>query len=327
MLARIGETQQQAADRIGCCRQTVSHWEHTFEATADVKDGERSGRPRETTADENINIVAVSVMDHYLTPQQILKELDLNISARTVDRRLQEAGLFGRVALKKRKFDEEEKRKRLSFAEGYRHWTKEQWERVVFADEAIVHGEGGVKGGRQWVRREKGTAVALKSEYLHHKVPHPEKLNVWGCFAASGLGYAQIYNKNLNAPGLKHILQTHLLPSIDMLFPETPRQQWWLLQDNAPTHTATVTKTWLHNHGISLIDFPPYSPDLNPIENLWQDVEKRIEARAPQTLEELQDVLAEEWAKTDKSLLLKLAHSMPKRCKAVIAAGGDHIHY
>lgn len=292
-----------------------------------MKDEERSGRPRETTEEENINIVATSVIDHYLTPHQILKELELNVSPSTIDRRLKEAGLFGRVALKKRVFDEAEKKKRLSFAEGYKHWTKEDWERVLFADEAIVQGEGGVKGGRQWVRREKGTAVALKSEYLHHKLPHPQQLNVWACFAASGLGYCYIYNQSLNAKSFTNILNTHLLPSADLLFTESPRQQWWLLQDNAPTHTATVTKTWLHNHGISLIDFPPYSPDLNPIENVWQDVERRVEARAPQSIEELQDVIAEEWEKTPKSLLTKLAHSMPKRCKAVIAAGGDHIHY
>jgi len=37
--------------------------------------------------------------------------------------------------------------------------------------------------------------------------------------------------------------------------------------------------------------------------------------------------LAEEWTKTPRDFLIKLVHSMPKRCKAVIAAGGDHIHY
>jgi transposase len=119
VLTRIEETQQQAAYQLGTTRQTISHWQHTFEEANNINDAARSGRPRETSEDENINIVATSVIDHYLTPRQLLKELDLNISARTVDRRLQEAGLFGRVALKKRKFDEEEKKKRLSFVKGY----------------------------------------------------------------------------------------------------------------------------------------------------------------------------------------------------------------
>ena len=244
-----------------------------------------------------------------------------------MDRRLQEAGLFGRVALKKRAFTPEDKRRRLAFAEGYKHWKEKDWERVLFADEAIVQGEGGTKGGRQWVRRPVGTAEAFKSEYVHHSIAHPKQLSIWACFCASGLGYCYIYNETLDAKAFVRILDTHLLASADLLFTESPRRQWWYLQDNAPTHTARVTRKWLHDHGITCLDFPPYSPDLNPIENVWQDVERRVEARAPKTVEELQDVIAEEWEKTPKSLLLKLAHSMPKRCQAVIAAGGDHIHY
>jgi transposase len=327
VLTRIGETQQQTADRLRTTRQTVAHWQHTFEETSDIRDALRSGRSRETTEEENITIVAASVIDHYLTPRQILQELDLNVSKRTMDRRLQEAGLFGRVALKKRAFTEEDMRKRLSFAEGYKHWKEKEWERVLFADEAIIQGAGGTKGGRQWVRRPIGTCEALKSEYAHHSVAHPKQLNIWACFSASGLGYCYIYNETLNAKAFVRILDTHLPTSADLLFTETPRQQWWYLQDNAPTHTAYRTKDWLHNHGISCLDFPPYSPDLNPIENLWQHIEKRVEERAPSTIEELQDVIAEEWKNTPTDLLTKLAHSMIKRCEAVIAAHGDHTHH
>jgi transposase len=327
VLTRIGETQQQAADQLGTTRQTVAHWQYTFEESRNVKDALRCGRPRETTEDENSNIVASSIINHFSTPRQILQELDLIVSNRTVDRRLQEASLFGRVALKKRAFTEEDKKKRLSFAEGYKHWKEKDWERVLFADEAIIQGEGGGKGGRQWIRRSRGTTEAFKSENLHHHLPHPKQLNIWACFSASGLGYCYIYNENLDAKSFVCILNTHLLPSADLVFTETPRQQWWFLQDNAPTHTARITRQWLHNHGISCLDFPPYSPDLNPIENLWQHIEKRVEERAPSTIEELQDVVAEEWKKTPTELLTKLAHSMHKRCIDVVATSGEHIHF
>jgi transposase len=326
-LTRIGETQQQAAERLGTTRQTVAHWQHTFEETRGIKNALKSGRPRETSEDENINIITTSVIDHYLTPRQILQELQLNVSAHTIDRRLQEAGLFGRVALKKRVFVEADKKKRLSFAEGYKNWTEKQWERVLFADEAVIQGEGGMKGGRQWVRRPIGTSDAFKSEYVHHSISHPKQLNIWACFSASGLGYCYIYNETLDAKSFVHILDTHLLPSADLLFTETPRRQWWYLQDNAPTHTARMTRKWLHNHGIICLDFPPYSPDLNPIENLWQHIEKRVEERVPTTIDELQDVVAEEWKNTPIELLTKLAHSMIYRCKTVIAAHGDHTHH
>jgi transposase len=326
-LTRIGETQQQTAERIGCTRQTVSHWQHTFVETGEVKDAVRSGRPRQTSELEDETIVVSAVVDPHLTPRAVKQEVQTDASPHTVSRRLDEAVLFGRVAQRKRKFTDEDRRKRLSFAEGYKNWKEEQWESVVFADEALIEGAGGSGGGRQWVRRPPGEQEIFKPEYTVDKQPHPTKLGVWACFSGRGLGYSYIYNAKMDAKHLKHVLDIHLLPSARLLFHQHPPEHWWLLQDNAPTHTATLVQQWLHNHGISLLDFPPYSPDLNPIENLWNDVEKRVERRAPTTIEELQDVIAEEWAATPTELLKTLAHSMPKRCQAVIDAHGDHTRF
>lgn len=84
---------------------------------------------------------------------------------------------------------------------------------------------------------------------------------------------------------------------------------------------------WLHNNGVSIIDFPPYSPDLNPMENLWAAMARAVEKHACDTMEALQDVVSDEWDKVDADLMRKLAHSMPQRCKAVIDAEGWHTKY
>src|SRR3954471_24891958 len=80
-------------------------------------------------------------------------------------------------------------------------------------------------------------------------------------------------------------------------------------EDNAPKHKSYLVRTWLFNNGIQCIDFPPYSPDLNPIENLWADLARRVEEFQCETMEELQDIVAEEWKKTSKELLRTLVHS------------------
>jgi len=244
-------------------------------------------------------------------------------TSRSVDRRLIAVGLFGRVARHKHPFTEEEKRKRLSFAEGYRNWTVEQWMHVLFADEKIFWGEG--FSGQTWVRRPKGDA--LNPEYCVDYDPHPEKGNVWGCFCGKGLGYCYIFYENMNSGMLKGILGTHLIESAELHFNVPRAEQWWFLQDNDPKHKSALVRTWLFNNGIQCIDFPPYSPDLNPIEHLWADLARRVEKRPAATMEELQDVVAEEWEATSVQLLSEIVKSMPERCKAVIAAAGDHTKY
>ena len=144
-----------------------------------------------------------------------------------------------------------------------------------------------------WVRRPKGEAD--NPAYQVQKLPHPVKLNVWGCFCGRGLGYCYIFNENMDGKLLKKILGTHLKESAELHFEQDPPELWRLLQDNDPKHKSNLVRTWLFNNGISLLDFPAYSPDLNPIENLWNDMARRVEARPASTVEELQDVIAEEW--------------------------------
>ena len=86
----------------------------------------------------------------------------------------------------------------------------------------------------------------------------------------------------------------------------TPNEPWWFQQDNAPQHTSHLARRWFHNHGVNLIDFPPYSPDLNPIENLWSILKARVEARLARTMDEVERVLKEEWEALDKELLTSL---------------------
>jgi hypothetical protein len=104
-------------------------------------------------------------------------------------------------------------------------------------------------------------------------------------------------------------------------------RQWWFLQDNDPKHKSREVQTWLHNKGIACIDFPPYSPDLNPIEHLWADLARRIEEHQDTTMEQLQDRVEAEWQATSVEFLRTLVHSMPARCQAVIEAEGGHTKY
>ena len=296
-----------------------------YKATGTPGSGSRTGRPRMLSEAQNVNIVLTALEDKFTSPRQIVRKLDLgDVSRRTVDRRLQEAGLFGRVARHKRHYTEAEVRMRLSFAEGYSHWDKDDWARVLYSDEKIFWGKG--FNGQTWVRRPIGEA--FNPEYCVDKRSHPVKVNAWGCFCASGVGYLYIFNEKLNAVLERKILSDNVLPSAKMTGLLTdPPEQWYFLHDNDKKFTADVVQNWVHNNGVTAIDFPPYSPDLNPIENLWNTCAREVEKFQCETMMELQDVVADVWERIDVDHLRELSDSMPRRCQAVIAAHGWHTKY
>lgn len=75
-----------------------------------------------------------------------------------------------------------------------------------------------------------------------------------------------------------------MIPSARQLFPQ---RDWIFQQDNDPKHTAKKNKKYLHNKSVKILTWPSQSPDLNPIENLWAILDKRLKDRKPQNEEEL----------------------------------------
>jgi transposase len=89
------------------------------------------------------------------------------------------------------------------------------------------------------------------------------------------------------------------------------------MQDNARSHTAIIVRDYLQEVGISVMRWPARSPDLNPIEHLWDDLKRRVRARdsAPTTLQELQDAALEKWDRIPQE-----TRSTRERLEAVIRA-------
>jgi transposase len=325
-----GKSTSWIARRLEVARSSVRAVWTRYQATGSPGSGSRSGRPRCTDEATDTAIAFVAHVDVFTSPRRIRRKLELDdVSARTIDRRLQEAGLYGRVARHKRDYSDVEIRKRMSFAEGYADWTVAAWSRVIFSDEKSFYGRGWC--GQMWVRRPIG--AALDPKYCAHSVAHPALVGMWGCFSAAGPGYIRTYNGTVNAIIMKDILSENLVATAEehsLMEPRAP--QWYFLHDNAPTFNNALVRAWLHNKGIACLDLPPYSPDLNPIENLWSWFSNRIDVGDCSTVEKLQDRIAEEWEKMRDNkdaleYMQELVASMPRRCQAVIAAKGWHTKY
>ena len=109
------------------------------------------------------------------------------------------------------------------------------------------------------------------------------------------------------------------------------------MQDNAPIHGANKTKAWFKEWGIEVMDWPPYSPDLNPIENLWALLKKEaykvypdinsLEGKGDEAESKLFSILQEAWGNIREEVIDGLIASMPRRMAALIAAEGWHTKY
>ena len=101
-----------------------------------------------------------------------------------------------------------------------------------------------------------------------------------------------------------------------------------LMHDNARSRVAEVCQQFLHDVGTDAMDWPARSPDLNPIEHIWDILSRSIHRRhvAPQTVQELTDALIQVWEEIPQENICRLIRCMPRRCREVIQARGGHTH-
>lgn len=279
------------------------------------------GRPRKTTSKEDFLIVHQALQDPLVSSVSIKKDLpDLHVSESTILRRLHEKGRLGSFwAIKKPKLSSDHRKKRLQWAAQHQNWTISQWNQVLWSDECTFY---------QWSSRKfriwRPLHSGYKKKYIQPSVSHPAKINVWGCFSGHGLGVLVPIDGNLNASQYVQILDKNLRGVVERLY---EHEEWYLMQDNSPIHNANRTYEYLEKKGVSLLDWPAYSPDLNPIENVWGEMKRRLQFCRPRNAVELQKCVENIWNNLSEEYITNLLKSMPNRVLAVIAKKGEATKY
>ena len=98
-------------------------------------------------------------------------------------------------------------------------------------------------------------------------------------------------------------------------------------KDNAPAHTGWQTRQMLEDIGVRTLPWPAQSPDLNPIEHLWDILGRKVRQRDPINLNHLFTILKEEWDAIPQQQIDHLIESMTRRLGVVIKKRGGHTHY
>ena len=151
---------------------------------------------------------------------------------------------------------------------------------------------------------------------------------IWGCFFSDHLGPCYPITGNLNSEKYINDILTKFHSDF---FLENIRNHPGLIfqQDNASCHTSAKTREWFNKKKIKMLQWPPQSPDLSPIENVWEIVKRQINMRtiSPKNLQELREALLEEWNRIPAEDLRNLLSTMPKRLKAVKVLNGFPTKY
>ncbi len=135
--------------------------------------------------------------------------------------------------------------------------------------------------------------------------------------SSAGVGPLCFLKSTVNAAIYQEILEHFMLPSADKLYGDT---DFIFQQDLAPAHTAKGTKSWFNDHGVTVLDWPANSPDLNPIDNLWDVVKRKMRDTRPNNADDLKSAIKKTWASITPEQCHKLIASIPHRTDAVIHA-------
>ncbi|KAK3548463.1 hypothetical protein QTP70_013153 [Hemibagrus guttatus] len=316
LLHKEGKPQTFIAKEAGCSQSAVS--KHVNRKLSGRK---KCGRKRCTTNRENRSLMRIVKQNPFKNLSELHKEwteAGVKASRATTHRRVKEFGYSCRISLVKPLLNHREHQRRLTWAKEKKNWTVAQWSKVLFSDESKFCISFGNQGPRVW--RKGGEAHSPSS--LKSSVKFPQSVMIWGAMSSAGVGPLCCLKTKVTAPVYQEILEHFLLLTsfLKMLIS-------FFQQDLAPAHTAKSTKSWLNDHGVGVLDWPANSQDLNPKEDLWGIVKRKIRNKRPKNADELKATVKETWASIPPQQCHKLITSMPRQIEAVIKAKGAPTKY
>ena len=235
---------QRIARELSIDKKTVQHWLDVYDSTNDVIEEEHSGRHRITAPSADKKLLKFAEEHSQSTSStisQTLKRKNIEVSPRTVRRRLNEAGLLNLPPRFGPSLNDDLRTARLEWAKSNQ---KTNWKRVIFTDETTFQLHRKVR--RVWRRRGEIKRFGT--------VKHPLKTNVWGCVSFTGFGRISIFSPNLDAPLLCSIYKKSLLPTASAAFGASVK--WTLQEDNDPKHRSRLAKRWRNDNGIVRMEWP-----------------------------------------------------------------------
>ena len=318
-LRDAGNSQVKISKDIGCTRSTVQNVLRKFDTTGRISSVKQPGRKSVLSKQNVMNLVNMCKTNLF-APGRILRDkLKLKCSVSTVNRKLRKAGLPAFVAKKKNLLQERHKIARKVFAQERKEFD---WERVIFSDEKTMQS---FYNARQFVRRPRGQAW---NEKYVIRIPRPSrfKVNLWGYITPTECGLFLLSNHHDKHSYLKVLQDSNMCVIAD------PKKQKVFMQDNASIHKAKIITEYLKEKNVDILPWPAYSPDLNPIENVWFLMQRKVyqmmfNGAKPRNAKELFSLCKYSFERVCEQNLQSLYRSFSNRCEEVIRLDGKRTKY
>ncbi len=319
-----GLRRRDVANRLGVTRITITRLLRRYRTHGSVDDRPRSGRPRVTTREQDRHIRTSHLRDRFLpathTAAVTPGMTNNRISAQTVRNRLGERGIRAYRPYVEPILTRRHRDVRREWTTERARWTRLQWNSVMFSDESRFCLRRA--DGRERVYRRRGERYA-DACVRQVDLFGGGSVMAWGGITFGSRTELLVVDGNLNA---QRYCDEILAPVVVPFF-NANRNVTLFQQDNARCHTARISTTLLEQNNIETLPWPALSPDLSPIEHLWDTLDRRVRRRQPVTLNQLRDVLRQEWTTIDQQEIQTLFRSMRRRCIAVRDANGAHTRY
>lgn len=321
-LVEGGCSQRVVANKIGCSQGTVSLIWNKWLSTGSAAIAPRVGRPRLSNARDDRRIRMAIIRDRFRSYRMLRYKLAVQVSRRTLNRRAQELGYSSHKPIVRISLTATHRNLRLNWCKQYQDKDCAFWRKYIFSDESrfnVEFNDGRILVHRLPSERDNENCIRMYNRHGGGGVM------VWAAIA---------YNRKSRLIFIKGILDSKRyieeVLSVEAVPFVLDMPGYIFQQDNAPCHSARATMKYLDSMAVEVLPWPSKSPDLNPIENLWDLLGRRIynEYENPiANIQELQQRLEEQWDLIDQATICKLYDSMPTRIHDCVLVHGGHTRY
>lgn len=311
-------SQRKVAEKLGTSRTSICKLWKKYRQTGSVHDQPGKGRKRKLSSGDETLLVR-QAKKHKAAPElcRTMEKLGKNVGQDTVRKALKKHGLRYLQVRQSHPLTSSQKAKRFEYAKEMKHYD---WSKVIFSDEKTFWLGSGTTYAWQCPNRRETRQVGR----------YPPKLHVWAAIGSYGKIKPYFFRENMNAPLYQQILRERIKESRVIYAPDEDGIQgkWVFLQDNDPKHKAKKSIQELENLiGSRYIHHPAYSPDLNPMEDIWSYLNRKVLAAKITCISGLQRVLTREWNSMPWTEIRRSVDSMPDRLKQCRDRKGDHTDY